>query len=177
MLVSCVTAFAESPSPKEIVQSLQTVIGHYVTYTKPEQVKTIKGVLTPQLYSALLDWSTALQRAYKVAASTDNYDAQMSLPVSDNPFFGESDQTGDPAPMETISGDTATVVAKTSTPDSNGKGVLRKATNTFQFVKVKGNWLLSDVQRVSSSYPGWKPMQTDLLIYLKEQTATYKKKR
>jgi len=176
VLVGCVTSSAESPSPKAIVTSLQTVKGHYVNYTKPEQVKTIKGVLTPPLYSALLDWSTALQKAYRAATSSGNVDAQMSLPMSDNPFFGESDQTGDPAPKETISGDTATVVAKTTTVDTDGKSVLRKATNTFQFVRVKSNWLLRDVQRESSAFPLWKPMQTDLLADLKEQTASYKKK-
>jgi hypothetical protein len=176
VLIGGVTAFADSSSPKEIVQSLQTVKGHYVTYTKPEQVKTVKGVLTPQLFSALLDWSTWLQKAYKAIPAND-YDAQMMMPMSDNPFFGESDQTGDPAPVETISGETATVVAKSTVTDADGKSVLRKNTNTFQFVREKGKWLLSDVQQESSAFPDWKPMKSNLLAYLKEQTATYKKKR
>jgi len=174
--IGCMTTSAASSTPKEIVQNLQTVKGQYVTYTKPEQVKTIKGVLTPQLYSALLDWSTWLQKAYKAIPETDN-DAQMMMPMNANPFFGESDQTGDPAPSETITGDTATVVAKTVTVNTDGKSVLRKATNTFQFVRKKGNWLLSDVQRVSTAFPDWEPMQSDLLADLKEGTAKYKKQK
>lgn len=92
--IGCMTTSAASSTPKEVVQNLQTAKGQYVIYTKPEQVKTIKGALTPQLYSALLDWSTWLQKAYKAIPETD-YDAQMMMPMNANPFFGESDQTGD----------------------------------------------------------------------------------
>ncbi len=134
----------------------------------------LKSVLTPQLYSALLEWATWMQKALKAIPPTD-YNAQLMIPVSDNPFFGESDQTGDSVSNETIAGDTATVTATAIKVDTDGASVLRRTTNTFYFVRKGKTWLISDVQRVSSAFPDWKPMQSDLLVEIKKETAKFKK--
>lgn len=166
------TSFANSP--KAVVRKLMPVAGHYVNFTRPSEVETIKNDLSPELFDTLIAWTTALGKA-EAATSSSNNDAQMMLPVGDNVFFGQSVIDGNPPLVETIKGTTAEVAINTTLTDTDGKTILRRTKNTFLLVQQDGAWRVRDVNRVEVSFPFKKPFQYDLLDGLKGDIGRFKK--